>query len=84
MQITPDSIDLVEEERKKRRRKIWLLSFLLFAHMDFFLAQAFRLPLSLEQLFAFGHMLIVADTALGAFLIVKLFRREPGRQQKIL
>lgn len=66
-----------EQKRKGRIRKL-ALALVIFAHIDFYFAQSLYLPLSLEQLFTLGYLLILADTFLFSILLIALFKRGNG------
>ena len=72
---TPPTESLSEEKRKGRKKRL-LMALLLFAHIDFYFSQSFYLPLTLEQLFTFGELLILTDVGLLVIFGVRLLRKQ--------
>ncbi len=71
---TPPAESLYGEKRKGRKKRL-LMAFLLFAHIDFYFSQTFYLPLTLEQLFTFGELLVLTDVGLLVIFGVRLLRK---------
>ncbi len=71
---TPPAESLSGEKRKGRKKRL-LRALLLFAHVDFCFSQTFYLPLTLEQLFTFGELLVLTDVGLLVIFGVRLLRK---------
>lgn len=72
-QTTP--LEAITEEKRRGSKRKLLMVLLLFAHAGFYFAQSLYLPLSLEQLFTFGYVLILIDSGLVVFLGIKLLTK---------
>ena len=71
---TPPAESLSGEKRKGRKKRL-IMALLLFAHVDFYFSQTFYLPLTLEQLFTFGELLVLTDVGLLVIFGVRLLRK---------
>lgn len=71
-------IESISEQKRTRRKKSLFLLLLISAHLDFYFALSIPVFLTVEQLFMFGHALILTDTILLTSLIVKIPDRKTG------
>lgn len=64
----------VEQKRKGRAKKL-SLALIILAHIDFYFAQSLYLPLSVEELFTLGYLLILTDTFILSIVMVRILKR---------
>lgn len=71
----PPTESLSGEKRKGRKKRV-IMALILFAHIDFYFSQSLYLPLTVEQLFTFGEILLLTDVGLLVIFGVKLLRKK--------
>lgn len=72
---TPLTKSLSGEKRKGRKKRV-IMALLLFAHIDFYFSETLYLPLTLDELFTCGQLLLLTDVGLLVIFGVKLLRKQ--------
>ncbi len=67
------SIEAIPGEKRRGEKTRALMALLIFAHIGFYFSQSLYLPLTLEQLFTFGYVLILTDISLLVLWVAKCF-----------
>ena len=67
------SIEAIPGEKRRGEKTRVLMVLLIFAHIGFYFSQSLYLPLTLEQLFTFGYVLILTDISLLVLWVAKCF-----------
>jgi len=67
------SIEAIPGEKRRGEKTRALMALLIFAHIGVYFSQSLYLPLTLEQLFTFGYVLILTDISLLVLWVAKCF-----------
>lgn len=70
-----NSLNTLNGENNASGRTGPVVLLIVVAHLVFYFAPSFYLPLDLGELFVLGYVLVIADSALLVFLGIKLFDR---------